>query len=348
MGAFDIYRGTARCPACGDVHFVHAQTKAFAPRYHEYNLRDFSPGRPQPLGYTPSDMLREPVWLDQWWRVREHPEPGRLALLVDLDETFGCTCGRPLAPVLTLALDDAARTATLIEVALHDALSDDIAAYVDLADSDRVLRVEEVMEAPPHVRAARLRRALRREFEGHERWMGFVADDLKGATRLVGSVRCEACGTVRERTMPSNLTHEYYQLSMMGDGWKGGAIRPGVRVATPMRWRAVDEDRADYLRLRHPLPEHTLTISDGPQRWGCGCGSGPASVIARFAVDDEGFTLESLSLRVLRSLADLEDVDLAWCPSCSRGAPLGPQDRNRPTDRAAAVACLRRSWKLAE
>ena len=356
MGAFDTYAGAARCPGCGDIHFIGGQTKVFEPDFGAYHARHFVVGAPQPLGYAPSEMLAEPVWDDEWWRVRAVHEAGRLSLLADLDELFACGCGRPLAVVLRLRLDEAAGTAELIAIDLLDALADDVAAAVDLASSEGVVpwpggleafrrAMSELATAAPEVRAARLRRALGERFDGVERWFDPAAEDIAGWTRLIGPVRCEACGEVRERALNLMLTHPYYVEPVLGPGFTGGVLRPGVRVAVATGWRDVDEDRGDFVRLRHPLPPGSLTICGGPMAWSCRCGIGPGSLVARFGVDDGGVVLESLSLRVVRSLDALTDVDLAHAPRCSRAPLTVPRIGRCPADRAEALACLAQDWR---
>jgi hypothetical protein len=255
MGAFDEYGASARCPRCDAVHHVSGQTKAFDPDFYEYHARAFVPGRTQPVGYTPSDMLRAPTWDDQWWRVRERPEPGRLTLLADIDDMFGCSCGQPLAPLLRFRLDDAARTVTLEEIVLLDAIEGDLAAEVDLADGDRAVPwrqsfatfaedLRALASSPEAVRVERLRAMVTERFEGHERWHD-PTDHAghQGFTYLLGPARCEACGTARERLVDMMITHPDYVTSVLGDGWTGGSLCPGVRIASPMGWRTVDEDR---------------------------------------------------------------------------------------------------------
>jgi hypothetical protein len=359
VGALDTYAVVGRCPACGDLHHLGGQTKAFDPDFGGLHARQFTPGKPQPLAYPPSEMLREGVWDDEWWRVRARAEPGKLAMLVDFDELLGCTCGRPLAVVLRFELDDAAPSLTLTGAELLDAIADDVAARVDLANAEQLVpwtgdyaafrrEVRALASAPADVRAARLRDALAHHFEDHERWLDPDDEELLGWTRLVGPVHCEACGATRDRAVTMSLTHPSYETSVLGEGWTGGVLRPGVRVAASMAWRHADEDRGYFVRLRHPLPENTLTLCGGPESWGCGCGAGRASVLVDLAVDEAGFTLDSMRLRALRRPSDLDDIDLAYAPWCSRGRLRELWPGWRPADRAEALACLRDRWGLAE
>lgn len=160
------------------------------------------------------------------------------------------------------------------------------------------------------LRAAWLRQALAERFEGWDQ--GPAPDEARteGWTELCGPVRCESRCTLRERRLSLSLTHPDYETSVLGPGWTGGCLRPGVRVASPRGWRAHDQDRGYFLRLRPSLPTRTLTICGGLEHWGCGCGAGAASLSARFDVDPDGFVLAALSLRVLRT------------PVCPSGARL--------------------------
>ncbi len=336
MGAFDEYDATARCPACGDLHRVQGQTKAFLPEFGEFHARYFVPGRPHPVGYPPSDMLRGATWDDAWWRLRERPEPGRLALAVDRDELFCCSCGLPVLPVLHFAIDDHARTVTLLEVDLLEALGGEVFTRVDLVDAELGVTwkgdytvfardLAALAARPTAERALRLQQALAERFPGPG-CCGAVEGALLAWTELSGPVCCEACGEVRERILDLPLTHPVENTSVLGEGWRGGRLRVGARVAAPMGWRAVDEDRGHFLRLRPQAPANTLTLCGGRESSGCGCGAGWASVLARFDVDDDGFTLASLRRRVLRRLADLDDVDLIYAPGCTRSAARSVDD----------------------
>lgn len=357
MGAFDEYDGTARCPRCGDIHQLHGQTKVFLPEFGELHARYFVPGTPQPVGYPPSEMLAAPTWDDNWWRVRAQPEPGRLTVSVDRDELFACSCGLPLAPLLRFAIDDQSRTVTLLEIELLDALAGQAAARVDLADAqlgvpwkgDYTVFAHDlgVLAAlPPIERAQRLQLALAERFDGPERWQPAEGMTLAW-TELCGPIQCEACGEVRERVSDLPLTHPIDNSSVLGEGWRGGRLCTGVRIAAPMGWRAMDENRGYFLRLRPLLPASTLTICGGRESWGCGCGAGWASVLARFNVDDDGFTLASLHRRVLRTLADLDDVDFIYSPACTRLLPA-PRLDSRPLDRAEILRLLCRDLRLVQ
>ena len=357
MGAFDEYAGTARCPLCGDIHRLSGQTKIFLPEFGELHARYFVPGTPQPVGYPPSEMLAAPTWDDNWWRVRAQPEPGCLAVAVDRDELFACSCGLPLAPVLRFAIDDQSRTVALLEIELLDALASQVAARVDLADAalgvpwkgDYTVFAHDLAllaALSPTERALRLQQALVERFEGPERWH-FAAGMKLAWTELSGPIQCEACGTVRERVSDLPLTHPFDNTSVLGEGWRGGRLRTGVRITAPMGWRAADENRGYFLRLRPSVPASTLTLCGGRESWGCGCGAGWASVLARFNVDDDGFTLAWLHRRVVRTLADLDDVDLIYSPACTLMLSA-PRSDGRPVERAEVIRQLCRGWNLAE
>ncbi|MCB9700410.1 MAG: hypothetical protein H6711_00805 [Myxococcales bacterium] len=351
MGAFDVYRGQARCPACRAIHFFSGQTKVFDPDFGEHCMRDLAVGRPQPVGFRPSSMLEAAIWEDEWWRVRARGVPGELTLLPDLGEQFACSCGRPLVTLLRFRLDDAAAEVELLEIELLDLLEDDAAARVDLADRDGMFDVdspwddvEELAAAPESARIEALRAALALRFEGHETW--FVPPPA-GFTWLIGQARCEACGDARERRLWTMYSHPGYVTSIFGEGWAGGVLRPGSRIGGPSPWRERDEDRGYYLRLRHPLPARSLTLCEEDASWACACGAGPVAVVAHFRVDDAGLTLASIALRSVRSLADLADVDLVCAPRCVRALRLregwGGVVR-QPKGREEALACLARRF----
>ncbi len=357
MGAFDSYAATARCPACHDIHHLGGQTKVFDPDFGELFARRFTPGRPHPLGFAPSQMLRDRVWDDRWWRVREHAVPGRIAILANFDELFACGCGRPLAMLWHFTLDEDTPSATLDSIELLDALDDDVAAAVDLADAhaDGVWAgewtvyhrdLQALAQAPFPERARQLRAMLAARFERHERWLNSDVDEPSVRTSVIGPMRCEACGDVRTRWVDTMLSHRDFDESVLGRGWTGGVLRPGRRITTPMRWRARDEDRGYYLRLRHPLPADTLTVCDGQTRWGCRCGVGRAWVLLRFVADDEGVELESIHIRTMRSRADLDDIDLVEAPRLSRAPRREPWRGWHPADRAEAIEHLLRSWGI--
>ena len=355
MGAFDTYRGSARCPACGDIHHIYDQTKVFDPDFFDglFN-REFVAGRSHSLGFAPLRTLAAGEW-DDWWRVRDRGEPGRIAMLAHTDCLFGCSCGQPLAMTVHFECSDEPPTAALLSIELLDAFAEDLAARIDLASSDgmiawtgdhRALERErdDLQRADFERRAARVREAILRRFEGHERWLN--PPDEPGWTHLVGPVTCEHCGIVRARTLSMALSHPNYSESVLGEGWDGGVLREGTRIRGAMDWRTVDEDRGYFLRLRSAVSEHTLTLSGRRESWECGCGAGRACVLLRLRVDEDGAVVEALRLRSPKRVADLDDVDYVYSPGLARGRLRAGPVGWRPRDREEAIAGLVRAWGL--
>ena len=144
------------------------------------------------------------------------------------------------------------------------------------------------------------------------------------------------------------VSHWSYEVSVLGEGWTGGVLRIGTRIPVSGDWRTVDEDRGYFLRLRSTVPEHTLTLCGGPESWGCGCGAGRAWVILRLRVNEREMVVESIRLRTLQRSADLDDVDYVYAPGYSRGRLRAQPTGWRSRDRAEAIACLLRDWKLSD
>lgn len=305
MGAFDIYGATARCPHCGDLHWVSGQTKFFQPCFSRYYHRYFVPGDAQQLDFSVDGLASARVW-DGWWRVREPQAPDVLHLLTDFEELLLCDCGAKLLGVLRFRLANHAEhgtedTATLEEVMLLDVIRDDVAGAVDFAPDDNVgASTAALVNAPPFDRAARLRKAL------VEHFCDWPDPTFLGIT--VAPTRCEACGEVRERRA---FSHSDFPVSFFGPGWTGDELRPGDRIPCDLAWLAQDVDRGDFGRLRHPVPRDSLCILGLRHRsfLGCRCGAGWGSFVLRFARDPGGVIFKSMSLRVMRGRADLADVD---------------------------------------
>ena len=57
-----------------------------------------------------------------------------------------------------------------------------------------------------------------------------------------------------------------------------------------------------------------MTFLHPPSDWGCRCGAGRASLLVRFAVDGPDLVLAALEARVVRTAADLVDVDFFFLP----------------------------------
>ncbi len=358
MGAFDTYEAVGRCPTCRAYHYVRGQTKAFDPDFGGFHSRHFSPGKSQPLEFAPSQMLESSVWEGEWWRVRPQTSSRHLALLVDYDELFGCSCGQPLVAILQFEADEEARSITLHGVELHDARLAEYARHVDLASGERVLHwngdhtsfmssLSALAESRFELRARRLREVVENRFEGHERWLAPSDKELSGWTVLIGQVQCECCGVSRERRVQLSITHPAYTESILGTGWDGGVLRLGQRLRCNLDWMERDEDRGWFLRVHHPLARDHIRVCGAPESWGCPCGAGRGSVVVQFSVDDHGLLLQSIHLRVMQSLEDLHDIALAYAPWSSRGQLREEWGtRWQPSNRTEALALLQSRWRL--
>lgn len=359
MGAFDTYRCETRCPSCGDRYWMDGQTKFFVPDFGGLSCRDFARGASRPLDFSLAELLTAKLWDGEWFRVRDEPEPGRLELLADFDELHRCGCGLAFAIVLRFLVvpgEGESGTATLESITLLDALGDELADAVDFASAEFLVRSEgrgarafleaamALAHAPADERAARLHEGLVRHFvpRGTEVARG---SDLRW-TELVGPMRCVACGDVRERGLMTLLSHPDYPESFFGPAWRGGVLGPGAMVEGELGWLESDVDRGYFLRLRHPLPTARLAVLHRPMSWGCPCGVGPAAVLARFAIAESGFVLESLELRVIRGREDLVDLDFVEAPRCTRVLPVHTPRQWVPSTREEAIAALLADWRV--
>lgn len=347
MGAFDSYSAASRCPRCHTEHFLSGQTKFFLPDFLGLHHRHFVPGAPQPIDFDPSE-LRAPTWDDQWLRLAEPSAADALRLLVDYDETFVCSCELPLA--IALRFQVSPTTVTLLGAELRDALSDPQALDVDFVEAPpdlwkgdfsrfradlAALAAEPLSERLARVRAALALRLTAPPGDTEPPW-----------TVLRGPARCEACDDARERQVLALLSHPDLPTSFFGPDWRGGDLRPGDLVPCDTAWLADDLDRGYWLRARHPVPPDSLTLLVRSCHWGCRCGAGPASFVARFARTPAGLRLVQLTLRAVRTHRDLADIDFIEAPGLSRDQPPTPWPSWRPSSRDEALAHLARGWHL--
>lgn len=358
MGALDTWAGSGHCPRCGAEHFLHDQTLFFKPEYggaFEFSGRHFARWEKNPLSFAPEELQRARVWDERWWRLREAGEPGAVVLF---DALHRCTCGAELAVLLRFRLEagdeGAAGAATLTELALLDALAPELASAVDFvnielsipAPDDHELFEKEAQAlgaAPFPERAARLHAELRRRSAPMGRP---EVGDTGGLTLVTGPVRCEDCGTERQRTLQVGRR---FAESLLGPDWRGGVLSVGKHVDGDFGWLVEDVDRGECLRLRHPLPPGGLTVIGRPQRWSCGCAAGWASPVLGFRVDAQGVTLDSLRIRAVRTREALDGVDFSESPNFSRPSPhQGYQRRGRGArldSRDEALAALVWEWR---
>lgn len=312
MGAFDTYSAVVTCPQCGDQHWIDGQTKLFDPGSNE--TRAFEPGVPCAASFGPSDLDR--IVGDGWWRLREPKGDGsKFTLLVDLEDMYRCDCGLPLALLLHFEL--APGTVTMTELEVLDARTE-LASRIDLVDTDPLWTgtIEEFRVAlvqhrarPFGERAAVLRGWLAARFgEDGEGVTGGSDARSDPWTTLIGQMKCEACGLARERARQTLLTHPDHAVSFFGPAWTGGVVFLGDRIPFDDSWLAADTDRGWYFRARHPVGD-PLSILMQRARFGCRCGAGRYHLLARFARRPGAVELVELALRVVRSRADLADVD---------------------------------------
>jgi hypothetical protein len=342
MGAFDIYSGEASCPRCGDHFWLDGQTQFFGPEFSGLCNRWFRRDDPQPLEPGSEAIGTARTWEGSWWRVREPVEATVVQLLVDDDEWFGCDCGARFAVILQLRLGEGP-TATLERILLRDAYDPEVAGQVDFANGESMLwagdlaafvaALQGVAAEPPEARRARICGFLTESWD--RRSAPEPEDGSSPWTRVAGEFRCESCGDRRERSELLLLSHPDDPQSFFGPAWTGGSLRPGRRIAGELAWLDEDVDRGDYTRLRHPVTPGGLTLIGRRCARGCRCGAGRATPVLRFVRDAGGLTLAELSLRVVASEADLDDVDFAEAPHATR-------------DRAAKAPPLREAWDRAQ
>ncbi|MDC0717870.1 hypothetical protein [Nannocystis bainbridge] len=342
MGAFDIYSGEASCPRCGDRFWLDGQTKFFGPEFYGLCNRWFRSGDPQPLEPGSEAIGTARAWEGSWWRVREPVDPTVVQLLVDEDEWFGCDCGARFAVILRLRVGEGPST-TLESILLGDAYDREVAGEVDFANGESMLwagdhaafvaALQAVAAEPPEARAARLCAFMTESWD--RRCASEPEDGSSPWTHVAGEFQCEACGDRRERSEMLLLSHPDYAQSFFGSAWTGGTLRPGCRIAGEVAWLEEDVDRGYYTRLRHPVTRGGLTLIGRRGDRGCRCGAGRAAPVLRFVRDAGGLTLAALSLRVVASEADLDDVDFAEAPHSTR-------------DRAANAPPLREAWDRAQ
>lgn len=345
MGAFDTYEGEARCPRCGDVHHVEGQTKFFVPDFFGLYARGFRPGAPQPIDFATGD-LRESSWDGSWVRVQAPGDPGRLDLLADLDDCFGCDCGACFAVVLRFRVSDGPPASAMLTAIELRETSTAAAVAVDFADAESRLwagdhagfaaALAELGGRSPEARAAWVREGLRARFDAVEPPEGPV--EPPAWFTYDGEVRCEACGERRRRSVWTALSHPSLARTFFGAPPASGALAPGVRVACDLEWLKEDVDRGYYVRLRHPVPEDRLTVIEGSMRAGCRCGAGRAAPLLRFAREPGALVLQEVALRVVRGAEDLADVDFAQAGYYTRDVTDATSPRRWEWTREVALA----------
>lgn len=306
MGTFDTYSAVVACPQCGDRHWISGQTKFF---YPFGSSNSFEPGSACTVDAEPADI--ESLASGDYWRLRDRVGGNEhFTLLADLDEHFTCDCGMALA--ILLHFDVGTNTATMTRIELLDARTD-LAAHIDFVEVSPLwggahdeYRVDfaKLAASPLAERAAFLVRYFADWFT--------PTTDAKPYTELIGPMQCDSCGEVRERRARTMLSHPDHH-PFFAPAWTGGTIFLGDRVPFDDTWLADDVDRNWYFRARHPIGD-TISLLNKHESLGCRCETGRASVLARFVRHPGELELVELVLRVVRSRADLAEVDFIEGP----------------------------------
>ena len=305
MGAFDSYHATVPCPSCGDLHWVSGQTKFFDPDYDDQ--RTFEPGEPQQADFANDSIASFAA--DGWIRIRARTGEDRcFTLLADFDDLCGCDCGMGFIVLLHFELAPGTVTMQQIELLEHQDLADrvDFAEAIGLWAGD--LDAYQIAIAAANARSFTERAAWLRERLDDR--FAFTDDEPRETTwsTLVGPTQCEACGDVRERCAHTLLTDTDHPVSFFGPGWTKNVIFLGDRIPFDDGWLADDVDRGRYFRVRHPVGER-LRVLGQLHQFGCHCGAGRGRTVAHFERRAGALELVELTMRAVRSRADLHDID---------------------------------------
>lgn len=294
VGLVELYEGSGRCPGCNEVHYVDGQTQLFVP----YGAaKTYRVAEPQ-MSYTNPGIFTSKAW-EQWWRLRP-PVKGtnEVAVLHWIEDVFECSCDRVLAPVLRFAIEPA--SVCLKDILMVDMKQPGFEREIDFVGEwvSDPQRVAELAELPfdERIQWVRDRVAARRERSAHPGW-----------TVLVGPTQCESCGDVRERTHTTLFTDPNLAptASLFGPQFTGRTIFLGDRVRVATDWQPVVHHYSVLSQI-----DATMTVLSKLQSFGCACGAGRAAVVQKFACRGSELELVELGLRVVRSTADLSDVDV--------------------------------------
>lgn len=318
MGAYDVVTSEAACPRCGKRHAINQQLGFFDPDYHDQVT--FRDGVPQS-----KDVTTSPDWMP----IRPHVGPYWQYAIVGGDlGLFRCECGLPIAPVMHFDVE--VGKITLERVELRDAVAADLADHVDFADAEWLSagagsfsdNLDIALAAAPSVRAALLR----------SWFFDFFNDDaprpnfhFTETVYLEGAVSCDACGRSRNLGARTRLAHGDHP-SFFGAGFAYGGIAVGQRVPFDGDWLADDVDRGYLIRLRHPIPR-LMTILTARQPFVCACGAFRPWTIVRFLRHPGELELESMSMRVIDTPADIADVHFIEAQSTRWSRPAMTRDQ---------------------
>jgi hypothetical protein len=255
-----------------------------------------------------------------------------VTLLADFEDFFECHCGVPLAVVSEFALAPGSpRQVTLTSLQALDARRPELPSAVDFADAERFARFDGDLSAwSNQVKALGAQDLATRERLLRSALTAFSMRAEPSSppdpwTRVIGPMRCSACGRVAQRTIHTLFTHCYLPESFFGRSWTGGVIEMGARVAVDSAALEDGSDRGAYARLRPPAGRGELVILDGKTNWGCQCGAGRVSPCLHFTFAPGELVLASLEARYVHDASDLDDVEFALAPWAT-GALAPPSD----------------------
>ena len=318
MGAYDTVTSEAACPRCGVRHAIDLQTKFFDPDYDDQVwFRDGLP-QPKPGGFSPSR---------EWMPMRPDVATAECNV-VSLEDLFRCTCGLPIATVM--CFDVRHQTVTLVKVELRDALAANLVDDIDFADAEPLsagegsfdVNLEVARTATLSVRVALLRSWFHDFFDDDAPRQSFHFTET---VYLRGLVACEPCGHSRPLGTRTRFAHGDHP-SFFGPGFAYGDIALGQRVPFDGDWLADDVDRGYFIRLRHPIPR-VMTILTARQPFVCACGAFRPWTIVRFRRRRGALELESMSMRLIETPADIADVHFVEAQSTRWTRPAMTRDQ---------------------
>lgn len=338
MGAHDSLAATLPCPGCGDLHREELQLPFFVPDYH--TAAWLKPGGGRALDFDPAVIDASDLWEGQWLRMGEIVRPGAVSILFDNVGAQICECGRALIPLAHFVFRTTGPDAgemTLVALELCDPRRSEDLERIDFIDLDWFFftvdpRNKYAFDLDALVARSRADRRAALAAEA-TRWRDAWATsrDEKGDTWLAGPTRCEACGQTRSTRDLFFIVSHPSDVPFFGEAWPGRTITIGTRVQPVPPELDTDLLRGRFYRLRAPITGELVLLSARPWR-GCRCGTGWASTLARFARDGDGIVLRELCWRVIRSRADLADVDWLELP--------GPASTIDELDRETVIASI--------
>lgn len=339
MFADHVWVATSRCPRCGDIFHLTSDPEIDHNDRRLRRLRRITPGAPLPATFPVKDLATADA-TDSLLRVRA-PGPVIRTMTRGPDLKL-CECGAFLLVVLQFSLGT---PPTFDAVQLREVLAPDLADDLDLVPQYLLFASKGCVQDPSlgrdstHAeRLARLHAALPHFMELLQPYdLDASLADLFGdpdptasqRPRVHGPTRCAVCGDVRVRDAHAGLFPGHYPGTFFGPDRPDHDLQPGTRIACDLTWLTEDRDRCAFVRLRHPVPEDSLTLMGTRTDRGCRCGAGPGVFVLHFAREPAALTLRQIELRVVRSLADLADIDFAECSFRTRDLAPGAKPHRK-------------------